>query len=448
MDRKWARILPTLVFVLLALNALTGCSPLPEAAQEGDPANIAGDALDNLAADYATVCGGFHNSATAAYSKVGGGSYNSATVAHSVVSGGFNNSASATNTTIGGGNLNVADRLGATIGGGSGNRASGRHATVGGGAGNAASGYDATIGGGNYNRVGGTHATVGGGFGNDAEGFEAAVGGGSGNTASAAGTTIGGGLNNRVTGLYSTVGGGSNNTADGIYSAVPGGSRNTAAADYGFASGHRAHVGAEHAGAFLYADSGNAEFHSAAADEFAVRATGGVRFVTAIDSSGNPVAGVELAPGSGSWSSLSDHEAKENLSMADSYTILSRLSDLPISTWNYTSQDPSIRHIGPMAQDFYDAFGVGKDAKHISTVDADGIALVAIQGLSRMVQERDTQIAAQQKELTQLEARVTLLEQTLTDERRQAAAGPVGTLAAWLLLGGAIFAGVLLWRWV
>jgi len=31
-------------------------------------------------------------------------------------------------------------------------------------------------------------------------------------------------------------------------------------------------------------------------------------------------------------------------------------------------QDASSRHLGPMAQDFYAAFGVGLDDKHIATV--------------------------------------------------------------------------------
>jgi hypothetical protein len=57
-----------------------------------------------------------------------------------------------------------------------------------------------------------------------------------------------------------------------------------------------------------------------------------------------------------------------------------------------------------MAQDFYAAFGVGEDDRHISTVDADGVALAAIQGLYQLMQEQNAQIVA-------LEARVAALEQ-------------------------------------
>ncbi len=62
-------------------------------------------------------------------------------------------------------------------------------------------------------------------------------------------------------------------------------------------------------------------------------------------------------------------------------------------TWNYRSQDAAIRHIGPVAQDFYAAFGVGEDDRHISTIDADGVALAAIQGLYQVVQQKETRIA-------------------------------------------------------
>ena len=57
---------------------------------------------------------------------------------------------------------------------------------------------------------------------------------------------------------------------------------------------------------------------------------------------------------------------------------------MPIRTWSYNGQDPSIRHIGPTAQDFRAAFHVGQDGHYISTVDADGVALAAIQELYRM----------------------------------------------------------------
>jgi hypothetical protein len=87
------------------------------------------------------------------------------------------------------------------------------------------------------------------------------------------------------------------------------------------------------------------------------------------------------------------------------------VADLPIATWNYTGQDPSIRHIGPTAQDFHTAFGLGEDNQHISTVDADGVSLAAIQGLYQLVQAQDAQLRDQQQHIAALEARLAALEQ-------------------------------------
>jgi len=389
--------------VLVVLAGIAGCGEpqLPDQAT-GNLGTVGGGA-DNEAGGYATVGGGSHNAASAMHATVGGGWRNTASVEASVVSGGEGNIADGTFTTVSGGYSNVASRIYATVGGGGRNTASGTFATVGGGHFNTASGWDSTVSGGHDNVASGIHATIGGGPGNTADGFGGTVSGGAGNTASAAHAAVGGGLANRATGIYGTVGGGYGNTAGGSYSTVPGGILNEAAGDYSFASGSHAKVDATHDGAFLYADSNDLDFYSAAADEFAVRTTGGVRLVTAIDDGGNSVGGVELPPGSGSWSSLSDREMKVNVSPIDENQILLLLAGLPISIWSYVGQDPSVQHIGPMSQDFYAAFSVGEDDEHISVVDADGVALAAIQGLYQLMLEQEAQIAA-------LEARIEALE--------------------------------------
>lgn len=278
-------------------------------------------------------------------------------------------------------------------------------ATVGGGWANAATHVDATVGGGSFNTAA-ANAAIGGGSYNTGSGFHATVAGGAGNEAGAKYATVAGGLSNSATGIYAAAGGGRGNRASGDYATVAGGFYNKASGDFSFASGRRANIAAAHEGAFLHADSHDVDFHSAAADKFAVRATGGVRLVTGVDSSGSPLVGAELPAGSGSWSSLSDREVKANMAPANTSLILSLLAELPVSTWSYAGQDSSVRHIGPMAQDFHAAFGVGEDDRHISTVDADGVALAAIQALYRLVKERDAQIAA-------LEARVAALERAI-----------------------------------
>lgn len=409
-ERVPARWLALLILFIPLVN-LTGHWGFRFPYQAADGAGTVCGGVHNQASDFATVCGGSYNAATAYHAVVSGGSFNTASVEHATISGGTNNTASASRATIGGGYGNNASRFDATIGGGSGNVASGSHATVSGGSRNISSGRDATIGGGVYNTADATQATVGGGTENDATGFGATIGGGAGNSASAAQVTVGGGLSNQGTDVYATVGGGYRNTASGAFSTVPGGSLNQAAADHSQASGHRAIVAADHDGAFLFADSTDVDFRSLAADEFAVRASGGIRFVTAVDSSGDPVAGVDLAAGSGSWATLSGREVKANMAPVDDLQALALLADLPISTWNYVGQDPSIRHIGPTAQNFRAAFGVGEDDQHINTVDADGVALAAIQGLYQLVQAQDAQLRDQQQQIAALEARLAALEE-------------------------------------
>ena len=98
----------------------------------------------------------------------------------------------------------------------------------------------------------------------------------------------------------------------------------------------------------------------------------------------------------------SDRNAKENFTPLDCQKVLARVVSLPISQWNFKT-DANTRHIGPMAQDFYAAFNVGMDEKHIATVDEGGVALAAIQGLNEKLKEKDTRIEAMEKRLADLE---------------------------------------------
>jgi len=100
----------------------------------------------------------------------------------------------------------------------------------------------------------------------------------------------------------------------------------------------------------------------------------------------------------------SDRNIKNNFAAVDPQSILERVAQLPIETWNYNFQGEGIRHIGPMAQDFYQAFNVGEDDRHINMVDANGVVLAAIQALYGKVQEKDRQIEALARELEALKA--------------------------------------------
>lgn len=156
-------------------------------------------------------------------------------------------------------------------------------------------------------------------------------------------------------------------------------------------------------GSFTFADQVNA-FFTSGANQFNARATGGVGFYT----NGALTAGVELRPGASAWSSVSDVNRKENFKDLDGDEVLAKLAAMPIREWNYKAQESAIRHVGPTAQDFAAAFGLGEDTLRISTIDADGIALRAIQALEARTREENvalrTQLAALQSRLDQLEA--------------------------------------------
>ena len=74
----------------------------------------------------------------------------------------------------------------------------------------------------------------------------------------------------------------------------------------------------------------------------------------------------------------SDRNAKENFTPVDAREVLNKVLALPVSRWNY-KEDKTQQHLGPMAQDFRAAFGLGPNDTSIATVDADGVALAAIQ---------------------------------------------------------------------
>jgi hypothetical protein len=106
------------------------------------------------------------------------------------------------------------------------------------------------------------------------------------------------------------------------------------------------------------------------------RASGGFTLYTNAAST----VGAQLAAGSGTWASLSDRNVKTNVAPLDDAAVLDKVAQLPISRWSYKSEH-GVRHVGPMAQDFYAAFKVGEDDKHITSIDEDGVALAAIKAL-------------------------------------------------------------------
>jgi hypothetical protein len=148
-------------------------------------------------------------------------------------------------------------------------------------------------------------------------------------------------------------------------------------------------------------------------NQVVMRGCGGVKIFT----NQGLTSGVELAAGGSGWSAVSDRNRKENFLFVDGEDLLDRLRSVPVSSWNYRAQESTIRHMGPMAQDFYAAFGLGENELMINSVDIDGVNMAAVQALTERTdalraenEALRTENAAQAAELADLRARMERLE--------------------------------------
>jgi hypothetical protein len=117
----------------------------------------------------------------------------------------------------------------------------------------------------------------------------------------------------------------------------------------------------------------------------------------------------------------SDRRLKTAFASVDAQAVLAKLASLPIETWSYKTDDPSVRHIGPMAQDFAAAFQVGEDDRHIHVVDAAGVAFAAIQALNAVVEGQQEKIGQLQRQMTAIQAEIEMLRASgaLSDAERR-----------------------------
>jgi hypothetical protein len=99
---------------------------------------------------------------------------------------------------------------------------------------------------------------------------------------------------------------------------------------------------------------------------------------------------------------VSDRNAKRDIEPVDPGAVLDAIARIPVSTWSYKKDDPSVRHMGPMAQDLYSAFGLGGTDKAYSPIDAHGLAFAAIQGLYQRLDAQDTRIEKLERENARL----------------------------------------------
>ena len=140
------------------------------------------------------------------------------------------------------------------------------------------------------------------------------------------------------------------------------------------------------------------------------------------------------------WTNVSDVSRKHRFEAVSGEDILSRLRQVPIQRWSYRADKDSVRHIGPTAQDFRAAFGLGNDERTIGTIDADGIALAGVQALENRSRNQLAAIERLQVENAELRKRLDAIE-------KGAGAKLAGIpLVAILVLCGTGLAGLVLRR--
>ncbi len=244
------------------------------------------------------------------------------------------------------------------------------------GSGNVNSGSFAFVAGQN-DTASGSFSTVSGGFGNSASGTDATVGGGSGNTASA---------------ISATASGGSGNSASGIASCIPGGANNICSGVGSFTCGNNAHSIGD--SSFVFNDGRYGGNIGGQARRFIVIASDG----SFIHTNSTATLGAQLPANATAWVAICDSTKKNRYGQINTSEVLSKLSQIPIETWSYKDDPNHVKHIGPMAQDFYAAFHVGESDTTISTLDPDGVALASIQELAK----RNSALEAEVAELKQL----------------------------------------------
>jgi hypothetical protein len=200
--------------------------------------------------------------------------------------------------------------------------------------------------------------------------------------------------------------------------AVAIGYRATANANYAVALGHRASAD-RYAGAFVWGDASTTDSVLAtASNQFTVRARGGIRLRTstatrdAVGVNGNT--GCDIPGFSGSMSCASSRTVKEDFRPLEGEEVLARVRGTPVTSWSYIGEDAAagrkVRHVGPMAEDFHAAFGLGINNTTIGHTDIAGVNFAGVQALEARTRALQAENAGLRAQLDRLEAALQRVE--------------------------------------
>jgi hypothetical protein len=163
--------------------------------------------------------------------------------------------------------------------------------------------------------------------------------------------------------------------------------------------------------------------------EFRLRAPGGIALRTSFASNsaagtgGNT--GCDLPAGSGTFSCSSSRTIKENFQAVDGEDVLLHIRDTPVTTWSYIGEGTQVRHLGPVAEDFRAAFGLGIGGTSIGLGDIDGVNFAGVKALEARTADLQRQLNQRTTEVQQLRAEVDdLRAQVRALLARESAASP------------------------
>ncbi len=176
------------------------------------------------------------------------------------------------------------------------------------------------------------------------------------------------------------------------------GAETSASGEFATAVGHSA--SATMRGSFVFGDaSTNNVVTTPAQNTFIARAAGGFRFLT----DANLLTGCDIGNGNlvctGTVSGSSSRTLKHEFEPLDAEAVLEKVAGLDIQRWRYLADTAEVRHVGPTAEDFHAAFGLGANDRTIAMVDADGINLLASQALARRTAALRDEVTALRAEL-------------------------------------------------
>jgi hypothetical protein len=163
-------------------------------------------------------------------------------------------------------------------------------------------------------------------------------------------------------------------------------------------------------------------------NEFRIRYNGGIRLRVSTAANGNtPGAGgnvgCDLTVAVPSWTCASSRTVKENFASVDLEDVLTRLRDVPVTTWTMIGAKERALHLGPVAEDFYRGFGLGIGETTIGMGDIDGVnfaAAKALEARTRTLSEENRAVRAENEALrvrqSEMEARLARLEALLAEK--------------------------------